>query len=528
MTASSERTASATGVDQGMSHVTDGNHDHVVSRWITEGARPDPQRAAIVFPGHEMTYNDLDEGSSRLADALIGHGLRHGDRVATLTENRPEHVELCFACAKAGLVLVPLNRFHTATELASQLRAFTPTLVVGSASHIDRIEEACRLLDRALTPLTLERLASSLPAHSRPVPQPDVRDNDPLLLIPTSGSTGTPKGVILTHANCYWTNVSLDLSVPITADDVVLQFLPQYHIGGWNVQPLLAWWKGATVVLEPKFEPDRVLELIESQHVTLMMGVPTNYLLLAQHPRFDDADLTSLRMVVVGGAAMPPSLLHDWRSRGVDVAQGYGLTEAAPNVLCLAPAEAGDHIGSVGKPYTHVEVALYDELTDGFVEGAGRGELFVRGPNVFPGYWNDPKATSEAFHDDWLRTGDIADRDADGYYRISGRAKEMYVSGGENVYPVEIERTLAMHADVVEAAVVATEHPKWGESGAAFVLVRPESDVSVDELSRHCRAFLASFKVPTEIHIVTELPRSPLGKIDKKELGATLARTHSF
>jgi fatty-acyl-CoA synthase len=508
--------------------MTDGNHDHVVSRWITEGARPEPQRAAIVFPGYDMTYNDLDEGSSRLADALIGHGLRHGDRVATLTENRPEHVELFFACAKARLVLVPLNRFHTATELASQLRAFIPTLVVGSASHFERIEEACRLLDSSLRPLTLEGLVSSLAAHSSPVPQPHARDDDPLLLMPTSGSTGAPKGVMLTHANCYWTNVSLDLSMPMTADDVVLQFLPQYHIGGWNVQPLLAWRKGATVVLEPKFEPDRVLELIESRQVTLMMGVPTNYLLLAQHPRFDDADLTSLRMAVVGGAAMPPSLLQRWRSRGVDVAQGYGLTEAAPNVLCLAPSDAGDHIGSVGKPYAYVDVALYDELTDHFVEGPGRGELFVRGPNVFAGYWNNPKATSVAFHDGWLRTGDVAERDADGYYRISGRTKEMYVSGGENVYPVEIERTLAMHADVVEAAVVATEHPKWGESGAAFVLVRPGSTVTDDELSQHCRALLARFKVPTEFHIVTELPRSPLGKIDKLELKAMLGRTHDF
>jgi len=510
-----------------MTHVTDGSNDHVISGWITEGARPNPHRAAIVFPGHDMTFSELDEESSRLAAALIGHGLRHGDRVATLTENRPEHVELFFACAKAGLVLVPLNRFHTATELASQLRAFLPALVVGSASQFERIEEACRQLDGSLTPLKLEELAASMPSPSSPVPPADVRDDDPLLLIPTSGSTGTPKGVILTHANCYWTNVSLDLKVPISPEDVVLQFLPQYHIGGWNVQPLLAWWKGATVVLEPKFDPDRVLELIESRRVTVMMGVPTNYLLLAQHPRFDDADLTSLRVVVVGGAAMPPSLLQRWRSRGVDVAQGYGLTEAAPNVLCLDPSEAGDHVGSVGTPYAHVEVALYDELTDRFVEGAGRGELFVRGPNVFADYWDDPTATSAAFHDGWLRTGDVAERDVGGYYRISGRTKEMYISGGENVYPVEIERTLAMHPEVVEAAVVATEHPRWGESGAAFILVRPGSNVTDGELSRHCRELLASFKVPTEFHIVTELPRTPLGKIDKHELRAMLARTRS-
>ena len=211
----------------------------------------------------------------------------------------------------------------------------------------------------------------------------------------------------------------------------MLQVLPQFHCGGWNVQALLSWWKGARVVLERTFEPDRCLELIESKRVTTTMGVPANYLFMSQSPRFATADLSSLRRAVVGGAAMPVALLETWRERGVEIVQGYGLTEAAPNVLCLPPEDAVRKAGYAGKPYPQVEVALSDE-----------NELLVRGPNVFAGYWRNPEATEATMVDGWLRTGDLAERDDEGYYRISGRLKEMYISGGENVYPAEVEDAL--------------------------------------------------------------------------------------
>jgi fatty-acyl-CoA synthase len=347
---------------------------------------------------------------------------------------------------------------------------------------------------------------------------PLVRDDDGLLIIATSGTTGTPKGVVLTHANCFWTNVSFDLAAPMSGDDVVLQVLPQFHVGGWNVQPLLAWWKGATVVLEPSFEPDRVLDLIEGRRITTMMGVPATYLLLAQHPRFAEADLSSLRRVLVGGASMSLTLIDVWQRRGVEVVQGYGLTEASPNVLCLAPEDARTHLGSVGKPYAFVEVSLHDNVTDDFIIGEGRGEIYVKGPNVFPQYWNDPAASAAAFDDGWLRTGDVAERDDSGYYRICGRSKEMFVSGGENVYPAEVEQVVVAFENVDDAAVVAVAHPRWGETGVAFVVAKCDTTLDLDELVQHCRSNLASYKVPSQFLVLNELPRTAVGKIDKRRL----------
>jgi fatty-acyl-CoA synthase len=488
---------------------------HAIGRWVSMRARLSPDRTAVEYAGQAISYRELDEGSNDLARGLLARGLSRGDRIATLTENRPEHVALFFACAKAGLVLAPLNWHLTARELAEQLEIFSPALLVASTAHLDRFDDARRLVATSQPPMALESLRHELGRTSGRLPE--VRGDDGLLLIATSGTTGTPKGALLSHANCFWTNLALDLSAPIGHRDVVLQFLPQCHVGGWNVQPLLAWWKGATVILEDAFDPRRVLELIAARRVTTMMGVPTNYLLLAQEPGFADADLSSLHTVIAGGAVMPVALIKRWHERDVAVVQGYGLTEASPNVCCLAPEDAITHAGSVGRPYAYVDVELRDAVGRP-VEGAGRGEIHVRGPNVFAGYWQNPSATAEVLRDGWLATGDIAERDDEGYYRISGRTKEMYVSGGENVYPAEIEMVLTSHDGVLEAAVVATAHPRWGETGVAFVVARPGARLDVAELLAHCRCNLAPYKVPSEVRVVDELPRSHIGKLDKSRL----------
>jgi len=333
----------------------------------------------------------------------------------------------------------------------------------------------------------------------------NVTESDPLLLVYTSGTTGKPKGALLTHANCFWTNVSFDATTGVRGDDVVLQVLPQFHVGGWNVQPLLAWLKGATVVLERQFDAGRVLRLIEEKRVTTMMGVPPIYLFLAQHPRFAEADLSSLERAVVGGAPMPEALLETWAARGTAIVQGYGLTEAAPNVLCLPPEDAVRKLGCAGKPYPFVDVRVSDEH-----------ELQVRGPNVFAGYWRNPEATAAAFTDDgWLRTGDVAEADDEGFYRIKGRLKDMYISGGENVYPAEVEAVLHEHPHVRDAAVVGVPDERWGECGVAFVVAQ---GVSAEELVDWCRRRVAKFKVPASVRFVEEIPRNSLGKIQKQAL----------
>ena len=469
---------------------------HTLGRWIRDRARATPGRVAVDYEDRVVTYGELDAGSDAWAARFHDAGLRRGDRVATLTGNTPEHVAVFFACAKAGLILVPLSWRLTAPELLYQLQDAEPALFL--------VEDDFRELAQQ-TAWPFER---PVPGTASPnqVPAVEVLDDDGLLLIYTSGTTGKPKGAVLTHANCFWTNLSLDLVTPMAEDDVVLQVLPQFHCGGWNVQPLLAWWKGACVVLERGFDAGRVLELIERKRVTTLMGVPAIYLFLAQHPRFAEADLSSLRRAVVGGAPMPESLLETWAARGITVVQGYGLTEAAPNVLCLPPEDAARKLGFAGKPYPFVDVALSDE-----------GELLVAGPNVFPGYWRNAEATNAAFTPDGLlRTGDVAEKDGEGFYRIKGRLKEMYISGGENVYPAEVEAVLHEHPDVSDAAVVGVPDERWGEVGAAYVVA---DRVSVDELLAWCEARLARFKVPKSIDLVAEIPRNGMGKVRKQELG---------
>jgi fatty-acyl-CoA synthase len=469
---------------------------HTLGQWIRDSARRTPDRVAIDYLGREVTYAELDRRSDALAGELLERGVRRGDRIATLTGNSPEHVMVFFACAKAGLMLVPLNWRLAAPELRYQLDDAEPAAFFVEDEYAELAAE---------TGWKFEPLAP--PDGSAAVVTADVADDDGLLLIYTSGTTGRPKGAVLTHANCFWTNLSFDLATGLTSEDVALQVLPQFHCGGWNVQPLLAWWKGGKVVLERSFEPARVLALLAEKQVTTMMGVPTIYLFLSQEAGFDAADLSSLRLAVVGGAPMHEELIRVWQARGIEIVQGYGLTEAAPNVLCLPPEDAIRKMGSAGKPYAFVDVRL------------GEGdELQVRGPNVFPGYWRNPDATAAALRDGWLHTGDIAEVDDEGCYRIRGRLKDMYISGGENVYPAEVEGVLHAHPAVAHAAVVGVPDERWGEAGVAFVVAK--EPVSEEALLEHCRERLAKFKVPKRVRFVDALPMSAMNKVLKDELRA--------
>jgi fatty-acyl-CoA synthase len=485
---------------------------HTIGRWLADRARNTPDRVAIEFERARWTYADLARRSRGMAAALAERGVAQGDRVATLTANSPEHVALLFACADLGLALQPLNWRLTPSELGYQLDDAEPGLLVVERDHAALAEQA----GAGVTRVTFEQLDAAGAAADV-----DVRDDDPLLLAYTSGTTGKPKGAVLTHANCFWTNLSFDRLSGIADDDVVLQVLPQFHSGGWNVQPLLAWWKGATVVLEPSFDPARALRLIESKRVTTMMGVPATYLFMAEQPEFATCDLSSLRLAVVGGAPMPESLLETWRARGVGIVQGYGLTEAAPNVLCLPQEDAARKLGFSGKPYPHVDVALRDHASGELLEGAATGELVVRGPNVFAGYWRNPEATAAAFADGWLLTGDLAERDVEGYYRIVGRLKDLVISGGENVYPAEIEDVLHAHPAIAEAAVVGVPDERWGEVCIAFVVERPGHALDEAGVLDWCAGHLARFKVPKSVRFVEALPRSAVDKVLKDELRAT-------
>lgn len=486
--------------------------DLTIGRWILDRERITPDRIAIDFEGKGVTYAELAYQSRGLAAALAGSGLRPGDRVAVLSSNRPEYVSVLFACALGGFVMTPLNWRLTAPELAYQLDNAEVALLI---TEEERTDQARAALARAQTDPPLRMIDAPVSDGDHLA---DVADDDPLLLIYTSGTTGKPKGAVLTHANCFWTNVAIDRVMDVTTFDVVLQVLPQFHIGGWNVQPLLAFWKGATVVLEPTFDAERALTLIEEKRVTTMMGVPATYLFMAESAHFEEKDLSSLRMAVVGGAPMPERLIRTWHERGVALVQGYGLTEAAPNVLGLAPERVADKVGYAGKAYPHVEVALEKLDESGLVEGPGTGQLIVRGPSVFDGYWKNPAETAKAMKDGWLHTGDVAERDEEGFYRIKDRVKDMYISGGENVYPAEVEHVLHSHEAIVEAAVIGVADPRWGETGHAVVVLREGHELSPDELIEWCRERLATYKVPSQVRFIDELPRTGANKVLKRAL----------
>jgi len=504
--------------------MTDGLH--TLGRWTRDRAVATPDRVAVDDRGVVITYRELDLRAGVLAEAFLARGYGVGDRIATITGNSADHVVVFFACAKAGLVLVPLSWRLSPRELALQLEQADPALLLVE-DEFTTLATAAR--KRLLKPLSVQGLGAGQIEVDVPHPtrtslednpvRRDVRDDDPLLIIFTSGTQGAARGAILTHANCFWTNLALSRTAEITSSDTVLAVMPQYHVGGWNVQPLLAWWVGATVVLERTFDPGRVLQLIQERRITTTMGVPANYLFLSEHPAFADADLSSLRHAIVGGAPMPEPLLRTWHARGVALTQGYGLTEASPNVLCLPDEDARTKVGLAGKPYPHVEVAVADPVTGEELDGNATGELLVRGPSVFPGYFRAPEHTAAALRDGWLHTGDLVHRDDDGYFRVVDRISDIFISGGESIAPTEVEAVIASHPAVLDVAVVGVPDPKWGEVGVAHVVLRRGYVTDDEELKEFCAEQLAAFKVPKKVVFVKSIPRSSGNKVLRRMLG---------
>lgn len=488
---------------------------HTLGRWIADRAATQPDAIAVIDGGVTVTYRDLSARIDALAARLTAGGYGVGDRIATIAGNSTDQIVLFFACARTGMVYVPLSWRLTVAELADLLHRAQPVLVVIDDEHATVATEALRTRG-SVTPMVglgTAGIETHVPRRfAGTVEQRDPRDDDALLVIFTSGSESAPKGVVLTHANCFWTNLALASAVQITSDDVVLTILPQFHVAAWNCQPLLALWRGATLVLERSFQPGRTLHLIAEHRVTTMMGVPTHYRLLSQDRGFASADLTSVRVALVGGATMPDDLAVAWRERGLALVQGYGLTEAGPNVAC---ARAGD-VGLIGRPYAHVDVMLADPLTGGELAGPATGELWVRGPSVSPGYLNDAEATARTMSGDWLRTGDVAERLPDGQLRIIDRVKDIFISGGENVSPAEVERALEKHPQIERAGVVGIPDEVWGERGLAFIVA--SAPISADEVLAHARTLLAGFKVPVRVEFVAELPTLSIEKLARTQL----------
>ncbi len=493
-----------------------------IGTWVEKNALLYPDKQALICGERAVTYRELDSRVDRLVHALRDAGLGRGDRVAALLLNSIEYIELLFACAKAGCVLVPLNFRLSAPELAFILNDCTPRALFHDpffGAAVDAVRSQVPSLELLVeTPAAGGGPYDALLGDARRESGLDaaVGGDDDLLIMYTAGTTGRAKGVVLTHHNCFFQTVN-GWAYGNSPVAVTLVVLPLFHVGGLNgsVTPMIHI--GATTILVPKFDPAEVLEIVEKHKVHGIMAVPTVYQMLLEHPDFATRDLASLAVLISGGAPLPHALIAAYHARGFEMRQGYGLTEASPGVSGMGPGDCERRPGSVGKPCLYTDVRVVDD--DGRPLPAGQtGEIVVRGPNVMKGYWNLPEETAATIVDGWLRTGDLGTFDDEHYLFIVGRKKEMIISGGENVYPAEIEQALTSHPDVAMAAVVGKADDKWGEVPVAFVMPQPGRTPTAEALHDYLEPLLARYKQPREIHVRAMLPISAAGKILKREL----------
>ena len=486
--------------------------------WLRERATRTPERKALHFEGRGWTYGDLQRDIEDAAGRMAGLGVAAGDRVAFLGHNQPMFLIALFACARLGAIFTPLNFRLTGPELSFMLGDSGARALIVDEAHFAVIAPHAGGL--ALLP------AERPETWGEPAPAPHRRaaEDDVALIMYTSGTTGRPKGAMLSHGNLWWNNVAALLASDVLANDVTLVAAPLFHIGGLNVTTLSALQKGAEVILHRSFDPGRALADIASHRVTTMFGVPAMFLFMAQHPAFPAADLTSLRLLLVGGAPSPLPLLKTYLERGVSMQQGYGLTETSPMVSLLAPEHALAKVGSSGRTPPFVEVRAVDGEGRALAAGA-QGEILVRGPNVFKGYWGLPEATAKALDaEGWLHTGDAGFVDAQGFVTISDRIKDMIISGGENIYPAEIESELMRHPAIAEVGVIGEPDPTWGERVVAVAALKPGRHLTLEALRTFAQERLAAFKLPKRLEIVAALPRNTTGKILKQKLREDLAR----
>jgi fatty-acyl-CoA synthase len=500
--------------------------DLSLGHWFAARAALTPNRRALTFEGTTWSYGDMLERVDALAAELQHGGVCHGDRVAFLGLNQPSFFETLFASARLGAIFVPLNFRLTGPELAF--------IINDAGIHTLVADEAHRpVVELVRSDLPVRRYLSDevgdgwepLHGERRPFRGAEPVDPDEVAIIMyTSGTTGLPKGAMLTHANLWWNNTNALFMFDVLEDDVTLVVAPLFHIGGLNVTPLLAWQKGAEVVLHRAFDPGACIEDITRYGVTTMFGVPAMFLFMSQAPGFDQADLTSVRTLVCGGAPVPEPLIKLFNGRGIPINQGYGLTETSPMVSFLTPEWSLAKLGSAGKASLFGEIRIVDEEGQPIAAPRTNGEVCYRGPNLMKGYWRRPEATAAAIDPaGWFHTGDVGYLDEDGFLYIADRVKDMIITGGENVYPAEVESVLHDHPDVTDVAVIGLPDERWGEAVVAVVTVRPGADLTLEGLRDFAAERLARYKLPTRVEPVDILPRNPAGKVLKFELRERLS-----
>ena len=498
-----------------------------IGYWPVKAARLHPRRTALVVPDGRVTYAELGDRVARAAAVLRTLGVGPGDRLGVLMHNDRRFLELIFAAGQLGAVTVPLNWRLSPLELEYIVRdAGMRVLVAGAelAAAGEHLRAACGVRVLSAPADYDARLAAASPDLG--MTQDDYPGDDaPVLQVYTSGTTGRPKGAVLTHANMLWNAVNDMAALGISYRDVSLTVLPLMHVGGINLFTLPTLFAGGTVVMPRSFEAAETLRLIGEERVTIFIGVPTVHRMLVESPAFAHADLRSLRTVYNGGDRCPLAVVEAYRARGLVFAGGYGLTETAPTAFLTELDQADVALradGFAGKPAFSMDVRYVADGRD--VPPGEVGEVWLKGPNLFREYWGKPEATRDAFVDGWFRTGDLAWRDEEGYTFVVGRAKEMIKSGGENIYPAEVERVLLDHPEVAEACVIGRAHAKWNEVPFAVVALRAGATADEAGLRAYCGERLARFKVPAGFAFVDALPRTAIGKPDRPLLLSSYGR----
>lgn len=500
-----------------------------VPDWLERRAQLSPDKVALVDTlngNRSVTYREWNRQANRTAHFLHETlKVRQGDRLAVLSKNCVEYLDLWFALAKIGGVLQNLNWRLTAVELAGILAEAEPAALIYDPEFTPTIRSLLPLL--AKPPLLvslgepLDPTGLSLTGRNAcpetPPSRPELSPEDPWMICYTGGTTGLPKGAVLSYRAITANAINTIISWGLSPDDVTILNSPLFHTGGLNVFTApLVYLGGASIVCR-EFDLEQTFDLLEHGGVTIWFGVPTMFVMMQNHPRWEQADFSRLRILISGGAPCPLPVFERFWAKGVDFKTGYGLTEAGPNTFWLPARQVRSKPGAVGYPLFHVEVRVVDESEQDCGPGEV-GELLIRGPHLFSGYWNNPEATHQSMRGGWLCTGDLARYDQDGAYTIMGRLKDMIISGGENIYPAEIESVLHAHPAVAEAALIGIPDEKWGEVGWAIVVLHGGVQSSVEELLGFCRSRLARYKIPKQVIFVDALPKTGANKVDKKRL----------
>ncbi|WP_336855239.1 o-succinylbenzoate--CoA ligase [Sinomonas albida] len=530
-------------------------YNNGVGSWLERRRPKSGSNTALIAGERSISYAELAERTDRLAQALRRRGVARGDRVAYLGENDPAFVETFFACGLLGAVFVPLNTRLAAPELQFQLDDAGVRLLVASA-RLDALAAAAvegtgvqrRLIvadagvnDGGAAPSAevspavaggntgggaaatevgpaVERYEEALlAAPAEPIDE-SVNLDEGAMILYTSGTTGRPKGALLTHGNLTWNCYNVLVDTDLSSTDVALMISPLFHVASLDMGLLPILLKGGTAVLEQKFEPGRSLELIERHRVTTLNGVPTTFQMLAEHPAWATTDLASLTKLTCGGSAIPATVLAAYDARGIEFANNYGMTETAPGATTLPRGRSRDKLGSAGLPHFFTDIRIVDPI--GEVLAAGEvGEIQISGPNVIKQYWNRSDATRDSYADGiWFKSGDMGYRDDEGFLYVSDRLKDMIISGGENVYPAEVEAVIVELPQIASVAVIGVPDEKWGEVPRAIVTLREGAELTGDDVRAHLDGRLARYKIPKSVVFVEEMPRTASGKIRKADL----------